>query len=314
MESINKKISVRSVFQIGVRSVIFLYLIIFLLLQVLVDKNTIEKGVMGRALNEIKPSSYEYLIKLSQGKASFDKNKIEKYAYYYKKVIRYQPKMGSAYGMLGFCYFHLGKHNEAVSSYIKALEINPYFFWFHYNLGLVYFKNSQYEQAALSFEKAKKAVPEHTLKFIRASKVIYAPIVRENLEKFGKAMRGQLMNGYRDSQILLTLSYYHLKKYEGVLNEVSYALKSELERKEVFYYYAALALYKLKRYDHAAFFLKKSIKIEPRHTEAFHYLGLILRELGKQEAALMALKQAKILHETNGSFIKKIERIGLEVF
>jgi len=106
---------------------------------------------------------------------------------------------GSAYGMLGFCYYHLGKHKEAVSFYRKALEINPYFFWFHYNLGVVYFKKGQYEQAAVSFKKAQDTVPKHNLKFIRASKVIYVPIVRENLEKFSIPMRGQLMDGYRKS-------------------------------------------------------------------------------------------------------------------
>jgi len=116
------------------------------------------------------------------------------------------------------------------------------------------------------------------------------------------------------NQILLTLSHYRLKNYRGVLDEVTYALKSELGSQEVFYYYAALALYKLKRYDQAVFFLKKSIKIEPRHTEAFQYLGLILKESGKQETALKVFKQAKILYETKDSFINKVERIGLEVF
>jgi len=187
-----------------------LYLMMFLMANALTNQEAMEYGEMVRTLNAVMPSSYEGLLEISQKMEKVDQQPLKEYFQYYKEIVRFHPDMAEGYGMLGFCYYHLGDHQNAISSYEKAIELHPDFFWYYYNLGIIHFKEGAYEKAIEMFKKGMDTPPESALHFIFNSKLIYMPIVKVYLERGVSAVE-QLKAGYKECPQLLLLSYYKLK-------------------------------------------------------------------------------------------------------
>lgn len=198
-----------------------------------------------KRLNYIMPRSYKYLVDVAENQKGLNKARLKKYAYYYKMVIQQMPHRPDAYGMLGFCYYHLGKQKKAISFYEKAIELNPYFLGFYNDLGTIYFKNGDYRKALTFFEKAIKTKPQSALKFIYSSSKICLPIIAERLARSGSSFIEELRSTYRQSYELMILSYYHLKDYPKMFNASLYAMQSFSEDKDIFFYYQQLAAYEL---------------------------------------------------------------------
>jgi len=131
-----------------------------------------------RKLNNFAPRPYDYLIGLMEGQVTFNRARIEEYEHYYKMLIAYIPQRADAYGMMGFCAYHLGKIQEAIFYYQEAVRLNPHFFWFHYSLGVSYFNSGMYDKAGESFVNARSVDPSITYKFLFSSKV-YQPILAD---------------------------------------------------------------------------------------------------------------------------------------
>lgn len=196
---------------IGTRSFV-LYGILFLLVYGLIDKKEYRRGVMVRTLNSMTPVTYTYLIQLSHARGRVDRERLQKYKNYYQKIIKYLPEMAEAHGLLGFCLYYLGEKEKAILAYQKAIELNPHFFWYYYNLGNIYFANEEYIKALKVWKEALKQKPEQALIFIRSSKMIYLPIIKQKNKGFGEVI-GALKNDYKRCYQLMFLTQRILQKH-----------------------------------------------------------------------------------------------------
>ncbi len=185
--------------------VVTLYLILFCVGYMLLDREKYQEGVMVRTLNDMMPESYEHLIDVSYGITPLDKEQWQKYIDYYKKIVQYYPDKSEAHGLLGFCYYQSGNYERAIAEYKEAISLNKYFFWFPYNLGIIYLKTGQYDQAKEFFKVAVSTKPAHALLFIQGSKFIYAPIMNTLVGAFHVSIIGQLKMSYDDCKRLLIL-------------------------------------------------------------------------------------------------------------
>ncbi len=165
----------------------------------------------SQGINWLIPESYDYLEEASQSTENIDQKKLKKYLPYYQKIIQYYPEMAEAHGMKGFCLYHLGEEKKAIEAYQKAKALNPHFFWFYYNLGNIYLKNEQYALAVEMFQKALKTKPQAALIFVRSSRMIYMPIIREKFKDFSEVER-ELSQGYKDCYKLRVLTQAVLEK------------------------------------------------------------------------------------------------------
>ena len=134
-------------------------------------------------LNRVMPRSFGYIFKAFKEKRAVDPRQIKPFLYYYEKVVQYRPQRVDALGMSGFCYYWLGDRARAKARYQDASRKFPAFFWFSYNLGLLYWMDGQYAQARAAFAQALRADPAVTMAFIGRSKRIYGPL----LARFGNA-------------------------------------------------------------------------------------------------------------------------------
>ena len=295
------------------RRIITVYLIIFLFSLLFVDYGRIKYHIKAVTLSRFMPASFRELIEFVNDPRSAPKAKLQEYVQYYEKVVDFLPTArGEAYEILGFCYYYLGQYRQSLTAYIKASRINPKFFWPHYNLGVIYFERGYYEKAVESFDKALATKLNDNFDVINNSKV-FNPILMSSYQFISETML-RLKTAYRDSHVLLVLSYYYLHNFVEMFRCARTAIASNLNEDGSFYYYAGLAAYKMGLYKEAAYFLQEYTAKNSDFANAFYYLGLSLRALGNEDLSARALGRAKLLRQTEGTEILMAGDVRLQMF
>jgi len=171
-------------------------------------------------INLFKPSSFIPFVRFIGHPKNSPKAFLSSLLYYYERIIEFAPERAEAHGILGYNYYHLDKHKKATVFYLEAMRLNPNFFWFPYNLGIIHYKNGDYTQAADLFKTAMHIKPEYTLKSIYLSK-IYSQI--RDAENFHFNLEKRLQLAYQKCYALLALSYHHA-------GNPSFSTKDDLEK------------------------------------------------------------------------------------
>ena len=288
------------------------YVCIFFLSTLVVDYKKIKLNSQINSLNAIKPSSFRYLIELVNAPERSDQNKILPFAYFYQKMIDYSFDLDEAYGMLGFCYHQLGMDEHAIKMYKKAIQLNPKFFWFYHNLGVIYFQNGRYGEAVDVLRRGVKTDAHDTLSAIQSSKVIYRSILIEEASFANNTVR-RLGEGYKNAYRMLVLSQYHQKNFFAMLDAANAALAAKFPEEEFFYYYAGVAAYQLKDYAKAADLLQRCIQEDPKLSDAYYFLGLSLKALGKEDEGEKFLGQGTVLKGSGNSMQSSEKEFRLQM-
>ncbi|MGE0268235.1 MAG: tetratricopeptide repeat protein [Candidatus Omnitrophota bacterium] len=148
----------------------FFYCIVLLIFGLFLKDNQSIDTAKLRTLNRLMPPLTD-LIKSDLTGQTLEDEQIDKYLFYYTKVSDYIPKNADGFYMEGYCLARKNLLDRAVKAYKRSIELNPQFFWSHYNLGQVYLKLNRKELALESFQRALNIKPESTLKVMLASKV-----------------------------------------------------------------------------------------------------------------------------------------------
>lgn len=146
---------------------IFIYLAIVAVLFLIVDKQRYQVKMINYLTV---PVGYLYL--LGEGAQEPDVQKLMDQAEFYERLVQYSPNAPDAAGMLGISYYYLGETSKAVKFLEKAAVLNPHYFWFPYNLGVIYAEQGEMDKAAGAFQKALQIKPQLTLYFIQTSRIL----------------------------------------------------------------------------------------------------------------------------------------------
>ena len=265
------------------RAIVF-YALVFWASTAVIDYNKIKFQVQLRDLNKIFPVSFKYLIELSDQKRQADLDGIKDYVLFYGRVAAYFPDQADAQAMLGFCYDHLGNQKLAIKHYRQAIASQPDYFWPYYNLGIIYFRASQFRESAEMFKKALELNLQKTLELIRDSKVIYKSIILED-PSLGQKMGERLDDSFEYAYQLLILDYYYLDDFRAMLEAARNAAEVRT-RKESFYFYAGMAAYELKEFQTAVELFEKAYTINPYFTDAAKYWKLCLELSGQNSSGI----------------------------
>lgn len=92
---------------------------------------------------------------------------------YYKTLLGLAPHLSQAHGIKGYCYYYLDKKERSIRAFLKAVDIEPRFYWHQYNLGLIYYERQDFDKAAEYFQHVAFMNSEELL---RSS--IYNPLAR----------------------------------------------------------------------------------------------------------------------------------------
>jgi len=279
-----------------------------------VDQSKVAIKAKIKTLNRQMPS-FAYLLEVYRNDEDFNESQFDKYINYYQKVTEYMPHLPDAWGILGFSYHYYPQRvDQAIEAYEKAIALNPNFFWFYHNIGILYYQNGDYDKAIIAFEKAINQDLQNSINFIVSSKYVYRPLIMNLSANVNILMKTQLEAGYKNCIKLLILSNDELKNYNRVLEISSRAAKMGIKDKEFLYFYLGKSSFYLKKYKESIIFLQKCIKENPKNAEALKYLSLSLNSIGEQEASVAILKSMIMLHKTKQAEKVTLEDIKLQIY
>jgi len=116
---------------------------------------------------------------------------LSEYVLYYKKLTEIFPNMADTHGLLGFCYFYMNEPRKALRSFKIAATLNPDFFYFQYNLGILYHFLGDYQKAEAAFTKAIATDHIKTMNTLLNSKILQrAGIAQAHKRPIPYKMRG----------------------------------------------------------------------------------------------------------------------------
>jgi tetratricopeptide (TPR) repeat protein len=292
-----------------------LLIILILVSMPFVDYQKLYYRVRLKVLNRLRPSSVTYLLNFAKNPHIKDDDRLAKYQFYYQHVYDLMPNRMDALGLYGYCSYYLGQPEEAREAYEQALEINPHFFWFYHNLGIIHFQQGDYDQAVAVLSEALNTRPENVFRVISLSPRIYMPLVKGRQDAIDQArLTRQIKRGYRNVYLLLIKSLQEKEAYQRMLQTAMKAIEAKLDGAGNFHFYAGLALYRLQKFEQATLFYKKCLEKNPKHAEALKYFGILSTEMGSRELGLKMIQKATYLTEAGQAYRLDPNTIDLQPY
>jgi superkiller protein 3 len=159
----------------------------------------------------------------------------------------------------------LGKKEEAIAAYRKAIELDPKLAAAYYNLGNRLSDLGKKEEAIAAYRKAIELDPKLAAAYNNLG---------NRLSELGK--KEEAIAAYRKA---IELDPKYAKAYSNLGNRLS-----DLGKKE-----DAISAH------------RKAIELDPKSAAAYYNLGLVLDDLGKKEEAISAFRKALSLPDGTGT-------------
>lgn len=219
-----------------------------------IQLNTWKNGI---ALFEhaVSVTQNNYLAEINLGTAYGSKD-FEKALFHYNATLKIKPRYVKALYNLGVIYEKKGQTNEAISYYLKVLQINPHYFGALNNLGLIFINQGDYDKAIHYFKTVLKTDPKNTGARMDISNVLF-------------------LQGKPDEAI---------SQYREIL-------QTDTKNADI-YYNLAYVLSTLGRLDEAVSLYRETLKIDPKYLKAHYNLGNIKLKQGNLKEAFTHFAEA----------------------
>jgi tetratricopeptide (TPR) repeat protein len=206
------------------------------------------------------------------GFAFFQLGKYEEALEYYDKALEIDSEYVSGYNLKGVVLDRLKRYNEALTCYNRALELDQNYIHAWHNKGLTLAKLDRKEQALESFDNALKI--DNTYGFSWYSKgTVLEQLGRlpEALECFYNTERTgywTILVGMNIERIESGLIPDKLKYYDRILEQDNNNLEALVDK--------GTTLYQLGRNDEALKCIERALEIDGNYVVALHNKGVIL--------------------------------------
>jgi superkiller protein 3 len=194
----------------------------------------------------------------------------------YQRAIQIEPR-ANYYNNLGGVYGALGRDDEAMAAYQQALALEPTYAWPYHNLAEIYADWGEYQQALDSYQQA---IHHHRNDRDRAV----------SWDQFGDIQA--LLGNYEEA-----VSAY---RWAGVLN-TKYASP---------WYGLGNVYMAQERYTEAGEAYRHAIQLDPEHAWAYHKLGLLYTQQGDYNQAIHHYHRAVERHRDDRSRAATWQKLG----
>jgi len=207
----------------------------------------------------------------------------------YLKALEYDPENGALHNNIGIVFARLNDNEEAIRWLQKAVEIDPKYFTAWVNLGGVSAQIGEYEQAGQTYRKALSLKDDTAIRY-SLGKLEY------ELGNFTAAItefQHILKQHPNDAQTLhnLALSYAELKNYETAKEMVQRAIEQAPDDFKNYFTLGSIAMYQNAYAEAVAAYLK-ALEYNTQNPEVYVGLGLALVSAGDVANAKLAFQQA----------------------
>jgi len=141
-----------------------------------------------------------------------------------KKLIKQFPSTPELLNIVGFSLHKLGRLNDAVKSYEKAILINPQFIFAHNNLGNVFKDLNKFEEALSRYKESIKLKPNYAEAYYNQG-LVYKKLNKyiESIKSFENAIKikKDYIDAYFDlGQVFITVGKFEeaIINFEKVIN------------------------------------------------------------------------------------------------
>ncbi|MBF2016777.1 MAG: tetratricopeptide repeat protein [Rivularia sp. T60_A2020_040] len=187
-------------------------------------------------------------------------------------------------------FYELQRYQDALSSYQKAIEIQPEYAQAWNGKAKVLYELSSYQEALLAYDKAIQIEPDYEDSWSGRGFVLNKlQRFQEAISSFDKALKleseaPEVWNGKGEA-----LS--NLKRYDEAIKSYDKAVEIQPEYEQAWYSKAA-ALYNLRRYQDALSTYEKVLELKPNNERAWYNSGNALVNLNRNNDAIKAYSKA----------------------
>ncbi|MEM9906473.1 MAG: tetratricopeptide repeat protein [Cyanobacteria bacterium P01_D01_bin.44] len=190
----------------------------------------------------------------------------------------------------GLALAYLGREEESIESWDRAIVFRPNFYWAWYNRGLALDNIGQKAKAIESYDKAIQFKPNfHEAWYNRGHSLDDLGRKAEAIESYDKAIQFKPDKYWAWNDRGLVLSYLGRKAEAIESYDKAIQFKPDLYAA---WYNRGLALFDLSRKDEAIESYDKAIQLKPDYYEAWFRRGLTLSYLGRKAEAIESYDKA----------------------
>jgi tetratricopeptide (TPR) repeat protein len=208
----------------------------------------------------------------------------------YDKAVEFKPDFHEAWNKRGNSLDDLGRYEEAISSYDKAVEFKPDFHEAWNNRGISLRKLGRYEEAISSYDKAVEFKPDyHEAWNNRGISLRKLGRYEEAISSYDKAV--EFKPDYHEAWYNRGISLDDLGRYEEAISSYDKAVEFKPDYHEA-WYNRGISLDDLGRYEEAISSYDKAVEFKPDFHDAWYNRGIFLRKLGRYEEAISSYDKA----------------------
>jgi tetratricopeptide (TPR) repeat protein len=131
----------------------------------------------------------------------------------YQRAIELDPKDAYPHNGLGNVYYELGRYDEALAEYERAIELDPKYAYPHNGLGSVYYELGRYDDAIAEYERAIELNPtDGGFYYNLGNANVSLERHEEAIQTYLKAI--ELKPDYLPAYLALGRTYRQLDRYE----------------------------------------------------------------------------------------------------
>jgi tetratricopeptide (TPR) repeat protein len=216
-------------------------------------------------------------------------------------------------GLVAYCGFQIGDIKASIKLYEQALQSWPDFFWFHYNLGIIYYEMKDYNKSLLSFQKAIASDIKTSASVSMTSK-LHGTTTVLRLSKEKRPLVDVFGEAKQNLSILTALDYYYLKQWSKLQEHSELILSGAQKDKNFFWCFEGLAAQEMKEETRAIYALRNCQAYDENLIEPYETLALIFDNIGKKQEAYIFNQKAKTLKTMPHHSIFDTSGIHLAVF
>jgi len=209
------------------------------------------------------------------------------------------------WNLLGASAIQTGQFDEAVTAFLKVIELKPDYEQAYNNLGIAYTSKEQLEHAFNAFKNALRINPNYVDALNNFGQLlIKTGDIREAIASFKKAI--SIRPDFASAYYNLGSSFYAEEDWGQSIEALNKAISLQP-------YFAPAyndlgnALRKVRNLDDSIAAYKHAVAIQSNFVDAYNNLGVALNDIGEFEAALESLHTAVAL---DSSYFEAYNNIG----
>ncbi|MGC9150314.1 MAG: tetratricopeptide repeat protein [Microbacter sp.] len=209
-----------------------------------------------------------------------------------------------------FCYEQLNQNDQAIEMYQRIIEVDPYSSEAWYDLGLIFFSRSLYDQALDAFDFVTVIDEEDTGGWLQKGNSLF------HLNRFREALvcyhRCQSLMDFEDL-LLIFMAQCHEKLEEYAQAASYYAKAVEINEKNIEGWIGmGICALELEQYDAACQHLQKGLELDPENSEAWVYLAESYINRNEPLKAIDAYKESLQLSQDQAETWQSLGTLYLE--